>query len=146
MPLAVLLIDDSPAIRKMIRRVLDISGFPLGRCHEASNGGDALATLEQEPIDLILTDINMPGMDGETFVRQMRERPEWAGLPVVVISTDSTSLRRERLEQLGVQGYLAKPFTPERLRAELERVLGAKVGAEAASQLEGVISDDANDF
>lgn len=142
MSLDVMLIDDSPAIRKMVRRVLDISGFPLGRCHEASSGTDALATLAEQRVDLVLTDINMPGMDGETFVRHLRANPAWAATPVVVISTDSTSVRRERLERLGVQGYLPKPFTPEKLRAELERVLGA----ETLAHPEGTEHDDPHEF
>jgi two-component system chemotaxis response regulator CheY len=127
MPLDVLLVDDSSAMRKMIRRVLDISGFALGQCHEAGNGRDALATLEREHVDVVLTDINMPVMDGEAFVNAIRRDENLAALPVVVISTDSTSVRRERLEQLGAIGYLSKPFTPEALRQEIERALGPEL-------------------
>ncbi len=142
MSLDVMLSDDSPAIRKLVRRVLDISGLPIGRCHEASNGNDALATLGREHVDLVLTDINMPGMDGESFVRHLRANPAWVAMPVVVISTDSTSVRRQRLEELGVQGYLSKPFTPETLRAELERVLGP----DATLPQQGADFDDPHAF
>lgn len=141
MSVDVILVDDSSAMRKMIRRVLDVSGFALGRCHEASNGKDALEVLSREHVDVVLTDINMPIMDGETFVRELRGHAELAHLPVIVISTDSTSVRRERLEQLGAQGYLAKPFTPENLRDEIQRVLDP-----ALLMSSGGISDDDSSF
>jgi two-component system chemotaxis response regulator CheY len=124
MPIDVMLVDDSSAIRKMIRRVLDITGLDLGRVEEAANGREALEKLAGLPVDIVLTDINMPEMDGEVFVRHLREDARLGAIPVVVVSTDSTSLRRQRLESLGAQGYLSKPFTPEKLRDELERVLG----------------------
>lgn len=141
MSLDVILVDDSSAMRKMIRRVLDVSGFELGRCHEASNGKDALDVLSREHVHVVLTDINMPIMDGETFVRELRGHANLAHLPVIVISTDSTSVRRERLEQLGAQGYLAKPFTPEKLRDEIERVLDPALLTNS-----GGISDDDSSF
>jgi two-component system chemotaxis response regulator CheY len=139
MSLDLILVDDSSAMRKMIRRVLDVSGFAIGRCHEASNGRDALDVLARERVDVVLTDINMPVMDGEAFVRELRANRELAQLPVIVISTDSTAVRRERLDQLGAQGYLSKPFTPERLRDELERVIDPAV---LAGQLGGIDDDD----
>lgn len=128
MSLDVMLVDDSSAIRKMIRRVLDVSGIPVQQCREATSGLDALRQLAGQAAgptpDIILTDINMPEMDGETFVRELRRDSRLAHIPVIVVSTDSTSLRRHRLEALGAQGYLSKPFTPESLRDELEKILG----------------------
>ncbi len=141
----VLLVDDSSAMRRMIRRVLEISGFPVSSCLEAAHGREALATLEQGPVDVVLTDINMPVMDGEAFVRSLRQNERFAGLPVIVVSTDSTSIRRERLESLGAQGYLSKPFTPEGLRSELERVLEANSMAGGA-WMAAEASNDGSDF
>jgi two-component system chemotaxis response regulator CheY len=75
-----------------------------------------------------LTDINMPEMNVEDFVRQMAEREELRSIPVVVVSTDGTRNRIRRLLDLGAKGYVVKPFSPEALRAELERVLEVENG------------------
>jgi len=73
MELHVLIVDDSPAMRSFIRRVLDLSGLEVGRCLEASNGEEALRLLENNWVDAVLTDINMPQMDGEEFLRRLAE-------------------------------------------------------------------------
>jgi two-component system chemotaxis response regulator CheY len=72
-----------------------------------------------------LTDINMPTMDGEEFLRQLAADEQLRSIPTIVISTDATGTRIERMKALGARGYIAKPFRPEDLRAELERSLGA---------------------
>ncbi len=120
----VLVVDDSAAMRAFIRRVFDLSGLDVERLFEASDGRDALALLEGESVDVILTDINMPGMNGEEFIRQMAASGEAETTPIIVVSTDATAVRRERLLQLGARGYLPKPFAPETLQCEIERVLG----------------------
>jgi len=125
MAFRVLVVDDSPVMRAFVRRVLDISGLDVGAVFEASDGVEALHLLDREWVDVILTDINMPNMDGEEFVTRLTEREASARVPVIVISTDGTEARMERLRLLGVQGYLAKPFPPEALRNEVERVVGA---------------------
>lgn len=121
----VLIVDDSPAMRTFVRRVLNLSGFDLGECYQAGNGQEGLAMLAQNDVNVVLTDINMPVMDGEQFVAQLSAEGRLATLPVVVVSTDSTSLRMDRMIELGAHGYVTKPFTPEVLGAELERVMGA---------------------
>lgn len=120
----VLIVDDSPAMRALVRRVLDLSGFDLSQCLEASNGREALTLLESEWVDAILTDVNMPCMDGEAFLRELSGDELLRSVPAIVISTDSTKPRIHRLLGLGARGYLTKPFRPEDLRAELERSLG----------------------
>lgn len=122
----ILIVDDSPALRSFIKRAMEISGIDTSRCRQAGNGAEALAQLEQEPADLILTDVNMPVLDGEGFLKRLRQLPAHAGTPVIVVSTDATHRRVEDLLALGAKGYITKPFAPERLRAELERVLGAE--------------------
>jgi len=124
----VLIADDSPAMRSFIRRVLGISGFDMSECFEAGNGEDALQVLEREWVDAILTDINMPGVDGEEFLRRLAASDLLRSIPAIVISTDATRQRIERLMALGARGYVTKPFSPETLRAELERTLGAPNG------------------
>jgi two-component system chemotaxis response regulator CheY len=98
-----------------------MTGLPFEEFIEASNGIEALAAWRATRPDLILTDINMPGMNGEEFLVALRR--EAAAVPVLVISTDSTRGRQERMRELGARGYLAKPFSPEALRDELERIL-----------------------
>lgn len=124
----VLIVDDSPAMRAFIRRVMDISGFELACCLEAGDGNEALDVLRREWVDLVLTDINMPGMDGEEFLRNLEADEMLRKVPVVVISTDATSKRIERMISLGARGYVTKPFSPETLRAELDRTLGVACG------------------
>jgi two-component system chemotaxis response regulator CheY len=119
----VLIVDDSRSMRAFVRRVMELSGFELESCLNAANGADALALLNQQPVDIILTDINMPEMNGEDFVRQIGQQDELRSIPVVVVSTDGTQNRIRRLLDLGAKGYVVKPFSPEALRAELERVL-----------------------
>ena len=120
----VLIVDDSAAMRRFIRRVIEVSGFNVGKYLEADHGKAALRELDCHWVDIVLTDINMPEMDGEAFVREMRGRAHLGSVPVIVISTDATDWRIDRLHELGAQGYVTKPFAPERLREEMERVLG----------------------
>jgi two-component system, chemotaxis family, chemotaxis protein CheY len=120
----VLITDDSPAMRSFVRRVIELSGFELSACFEAGDGAEALAILEKEWVDAILTDINMPGVDGEELLRRLAADEMLRGIPAIVISTDATTKRIERLMALGARGYVTKPFRPEALRAQLERTLG----------------------
>ena len=119
-----LIVDDSPAMRAFIRRVVDLSGFDLAACFEASNGQEALNLLGTEWVDAILTDINMPGMDGEEFLQRLAADELYRSIPAIVVSTDATQKRIDRLLALGARGYLTKPFLPEELRAQLEATLG----------------------
>jgi two-component system, chemotaxis family, chemotaxis protein CheY len=121
----VLIVDDSPAMRSFIGRVLDISGLSVGRRLEASDGEEALALLAGNRVDLVLTDINMPRMDGEQFVRRLEQDEALRSIPVVVVSTDRTDARLGRMLALGARGYVKKPFLPETLRRELEHALEA---------------------
>jgi two-component system chemotaxis response regulator CheY len=121
----VMIVDDSPAMRGFVRRVLELSGIPIGTCLAAGNGQQALDLLRRQCVDFILTDINMPIMDGEQFVRVLDSDEALRSIPVVVVSTDSTENRVQRLLTLGARGYVTKPFLPETLREEIERVLGA---------------------
>jgi len=123
MPLRVLIVDDSAAMRHFIRRVMSLSGIELGECLEAGDGEQALAVLRKAPVDVILTDINMPAMTGEELLERIVADKDLSRIPALVISTDATALRVKRMLALGAQGYIAKPFSPETLRSEIERVL-----------------------
>lgn len=130
MELRVLIVDDSSVMRAFIRRVLDLSGLEIGLCLEASNGEEALRVLEDNWVDAVLTDINMPTMDGEELLRRMSEHAVLRLIPVLVVSTDRTDGRVQKMLTLGAKGYVTKPFAPETLREELEHSLAVVNGTE----------------
>ncbi|MGA8594301.1 MAG: response regulator [Bryobacteraceae bacterium] len=123
MSFTIMIVDDSPAMRAFVRRILDMSGLEINCCIEAGDGQEALELLRAHRPDVILSDINMPRMDGEQFVRSLEADPELRSIPVVVVSTDRTENRVQQMIELGARGYVTKPFRPETLREELERVL-----------------------
>ena len=124
MAFSVLIVDDSPVMRGFIRRVMTLSGLEVGECLEASDGEEALVQLREHRVDVILTDINMPKMNGEELLRRLETEGMLRKVPTLVISTDATKARILRMLSLGAEGYMTKPFSPETLREELERVLG----------------------
>lgn len=123
MALNILIVDDSPVMRAFIRKVVGMTALDVGQMLEAGHGGEALALLGQHWMDLVLTDINMPEMNGEELVRRMEGDALLRAVPVIVVSTDASANRVEHLLALGAKGYVTKPFTPEALAAEVERVL-----------------------
>jgi two-component system chemotaxis response regulator CheY len=120
-----LIVDDSPAMRKFIRRSVELSGFAVGRCLEAADGVEALAVLRQNHVHVVLTDINMPGMDGEQLIRRLADDTQLRQIPVMILSTDGTEKRMEQMLSLGARAYVRKPFQPEALRSALEELLEA---------------------
>lgn len=125
MALNILVVDDSPVMRSFIRKVIGMTGLDVGEICEAAHGGEAMVLLRQRWMDLVLTDINMPGMNGEELVRQMAADDMLRTVPVIVVSTDSSDHRVAMLLALGAKGYVTKPFPPDGLCAEVERVLEA---------------------
>ncbi len=121
--LRVLIVDDSPAMRVFVRRVMGMTGIDVGEYLEASNGEEALAVLREKWVDAVLTDINMPVMNGEELLRRMSADEVLRSVPVLVISTDRTDARIQKMMSLGARGYLTKPFAPEALREVLESSL-----------------------
>ena len=115
MSLNILIVDDSPVMRGMIARTLRLSGLPLGTLYEAGDGRAGAESAQSNWVDLVLTDLNMPGMDGEAMIVALRAREATAALPVVVVSSDASTSRRERMAAHGV-AFVQKPFTPEQLR------------------------------
>jgi two-component system chemotaxis response regulator CheY len=111
-------------MRRVVRRVLDLSGVDVGSHFEAEGGSEALTVLHAEWIDLILTDINMPSMDGEQLVAEVRQDPSIQSIPILVVSTDQSETRMRKMMELGANGYVAKPFSPAILSQEINRLLG----------------------
>lgn len=133
MVLNILVVDDSSVMRMMIIKILHLSKLPLGELYEAANGAEALEVLKGACIDLALVDINMPVMDGEEMVNRLRENPETADLPVIIVSTDDSSAHKERLIQKKA-GFVQKPFTPQTLRFAILRELGGQKAEAQTSQ------------
>lgn len=123
MALNIMIVDDSPVMRVFLRKVVQLTGLPLGEFFEAGDGEAALHLLKRHWIDLVLTDINMPRMNGEEFVRQMESDELMRDIPVIVVSTDSTRERIDQMLTLGARGYISKPFFPETLRDAVEKAL-----------------------
>jgi len=120
----ILIVDDSPAMRRVVRRVVGLSGVQVGNYLEAGDGKQALTVLRAEWVDLILTDINMPEMDGEELLVAVRKDDTLKSIPVLVVSTDQTEARIEQMLALGADGYISKPFAPAALSEEMHRLLG----------------------
>jgi two-component system chemotaxis response regulator CheY len=125
----ILIVDDSATTRAIIKRTVQMTGIPTEQIFEASDGLQALLTLGREKIDLILLDLNMPNMGGLETTKRIRSMPCIATVPVVIVSSESTAGRQNQLAAEGVQAYITKPFTPERIREVLTNVLGVKDAA-----------------
>ena len=123
MSLRILLVDDSPAMRSFIRRTILLSGLEASEFLEAGDGQEALDLLAGEKVGLILCDVNMPVMNGEQFLENMFSQGATENVAILVVSTDATVTRMERMLALGARGYVQKPFTPESMREALEAVL-----------------------
>jgi two-component system chemotaxis response regulator CheY len=115
-----LIVDDSSVMRKIVERSLRQAGLESLVVFEAGSGTDGLELLKTQPVDLILSDINMPSMDGLEFLRQLRAQNLAPGTPVVMITTESSEEHVKQAILSGAQGYIRKPFTAEQVK---ERVL-----------------------
>ena len=105
MGLRVLIVDDSPLMRNVVRRVVKLSGVEIDVCLEAANGQEALECLRSQTVDLVLTDINMPKMSGADLLREMKQSGLLARIPTLVISTDAPEHRIHDMIELGAHGY-----------------------------------------
>jgi two-component system chemotaxis response regulator CheY len=123
--IAALIVDDSSVMRKIVERALRQAGLSLGEVLEASSGVEALKLLGQRRVDLILTDINMPNMDGLEFLRQLRAQDLAPGVPVVMITTESSEDHVRDAIAAGAQGYIRKPFTPDQVKDRVLPLFGA---------------------
>jgi len=119
----ILIVDDSKAMRNFIRRALTMTSIEIGTVHEAEHGLAGLQLLDDHAVEIIFSDINMPVMDGAVFVGELAKHEEKRKIPVIVISTDSSTERKEQMTSLGAKGYIAKPFSPEMLEQEVTRLL-----------------------
>jgi two-component system chemotaxis response regulator CheY len=123
MAINVLVVDDSGVMRSMIIKTIKLSGLQLGETHQAANGREGLEALNEHWIDLVIADINMPVMDGEEMIDRIMENSEHKDIPIVVISTEGSKTRVERLREKGAR-FIHKPFTPEKIRDTVKDLLG----------------------
>ena len=114
--ISALIVDDSSVMRKIVERALRQAGVEFAKVFEASNGVEALDVLREHPVELILSDINMPSMDGLEFLRQMRAQNLAADVPVVMITTESSQEQVREALLAGACGYIRKPFTAEQVK------------------------------
>lgn len=119
MAMDVLIVDDSAAIRKILHRVLVQTDLPLGTVHEANDGTEALTKLGAQQIGLILSDINMPNMDGIELLRNIKANDGWKTVPIIMITTEGSQEKVMQALQLGANGYVRKPFTPDQIKEKL---------------------------
>lgn len=121
MTASILSVDDSPSIRMAISIALEAAGY---RVTEAGNGAEGVAKASAAAYDLIITDLNMPVMDGLTMIEELRKLPDQAGVPIIFLTTESDAALKERAKAAGATGWLTKPFDTEQLVRVAKKVLG----------------------
>ncbi len=120
----VLIVDDSNSMRAIIKKIIRISGFNVGNCWEAADGKEAMKVLENEWVDLVLTGINMPNMDGMELITAMKKDQLLRSIPVVMVTTEGSEKRVQDSMKLGARGYIKKPFLPEDIKNILIKIMG----------------------
>lgn len=124
----ILAVDDSASMRQMVGVTLRSAGYDVV---EASDGQEAYEYAQHHSVDLVLTDVNMPRMDGIALVAQLRRLPSYHLTPLLLLTTESAPERKAQGKQAGATGWMVKPFNPDQLLATLARVLGTQMAARA---------------
>jgi two-component system chemotaxis response regulator CheY len=138
----VLVVDDSAVMRTMVIRTLRLSGVPVGEVYQAGNGEEGLVQLREHWVDLVLLDLNMPQMNGEELLAEIRSHPDTASVAVIVVSTEGSEVRIKRIRDLGAQ-FVHKPFRPEELRAVIRDLTGV---TDDTFDAVPAVSNDSGDF
>jgi len=120
-----LIVDDSSVMRKIVERSLRQAGLESLVIFEAGSGSEGLELLKTQPVDLIISDINMPTMDGLEFLRQLRAQKLAPDVPVVMITTESSMEFVQQAIQAGAESYIRKPFTAEQVKERVLSLLNA---------------------
>ncbi len=107
-----LVVDDSTSMRQMVTFTLQTAGF---RTIEGSNGAEALKNSETAKVDLVVTDLNMPEMDGITLIKELRSRPDFKFTPILLLTTESQESKKQEGKSAGATGWMVKPFNPDQL-------------------------------
>lgn len=120
MPKIVMAVDDSPSVLQAVKITLKGAGYGVV---EAKDGRDALEKMKQTPIDMLITDLNMPNMDGITLIKQVRQDANTKFIPIIMLTTESMDSKKQEGKAAGATGWIVKPFTPEQLVAVVKKVL-----------------------
>jgi len=113
-------VDDSASIRQMVSFTLKDAGYDV---LEAVDGQDALGKLDGATVHMLLTDLNMPNLDGIELIKQVRARPEFKFVPIIMLTTESQAEKKQGGKAAGATGWIVKPFKPEQLVAVIQKVL-----------------------
>ncbi len=118
---SILTVDDSSSMRQMVSFTLKSDGHEVT---DAEDGVVALNIAKTRGFDLVLTDVNMPNMDGITLIRELRQLPNYKGTPLLMLTTESASDKKQAGKEAGATGWIVKPFNPDQLLAVIKRALG----------------------
>ncbi len=116
----ILTVDDSPSVRQMVGFTLQRAGYAI---LEAFDGRDALTKLAQKRADMVITDLNMPNMDGLDLIRHLRREPDYRFIPIIMLTTESEAEKKQAGRAAGATGWIVKPFTPDQLVTVVAKVL-----------------------
>ena len=117
----VLALDDSASVRQMVKLTLSAAGYTVV---EAVDGLDGLTKAKATSCQMVVTDLNMPNMDGLAFIRELRQVPAYKGVPIVFLTTESDDAVKQAAKAAGATGWITKPFKPEQLTAVAKKLLG----------------------
>lgn len=117
----ILSVDDSASIRQMVKMTLTGAGYDVV---EACDGTDALGKAKGRSVNMVVTDLNMPNMDGLSLIRELRKLPEYRGVPIVLLTTESDDEKKKEAKAAGATGWITKPFKQDQLLAVVKKVIG----------------------
>ena len=117
----IITVDDSASVRQMVSFTLKDAGYEV---IEAQDGNDALAKLNGAGVNMVITDLNMPNMDGLSLIRSLRGKPEYKFTPIIFLTTESQAEKKSEAKAAGATGWIVKPFKPDQLLAVVKKVLG----------------------
>ena len=117
----ILTVDDSPSVRQMVKLTLSNAGYEVS---EADNGAEGLKKAQSSPVDMVVTDLNMPVMNGLGLIRELRKLPAYRGVPILFLTTESDPEMKKQAKAAGATGWITKPFQQDQLVAVVKKVLG----------------------
>jgi two-component system, chemotaxis family, chemotaxis protein CheY len=124
MTFSILLVDDSLPMRSVLKKTFKAAGYADSEFHEAANGKEALDMVQGKWIDIVISDYNMPVMDGLEFIKALKKDDTFKETPVVIVSTEGSQSKIDEFIKQGATGYITKPFTPETIRDTIIDILG----------------------
>jgi two-component system chemotaxis response regulator CheY len=118
----ILSVDDSASVRQMVKLTLSGAGYDV---IQANDGAEGLAKAKEKPVDLVVTDLNMPNMNGLALIRELRKLPTYQGTPILFLTTESDAALKAEAKTAGATGWITKPFQQDQLLSVVKKVLGA---------------------